>query len=72
MSLMDFFKKSRKEYGDYTQSSHIDVYEAIAHKLSTTPQHVYEIAHGKHRVCYDDSVIWSELLKAGIVHPGVY
>ena len=70
MKITDLFKKKshKPEFGDYSLSSHAAIYEQIAKKLGTTPQHVYELAHGKGIECYDDRVILSELGSAGILH----
>ncbi|MCR4995649.1 MAG: hypothetical protein K6A32_09815 [Bacteroidales bacterium] len=53
--------------GDYSLSDHAKDYERIARELNTSPQYVYDIAHGMGLKTYDDKVIWGKLLQAGIV-----
>lgn len=67
MSILSLFKKQKESFGDYTQSRNATRYERIAERLSTSAQHVYEIAHGKLFHSHDDRVIWYALLDAGIV-----
>lgn len=67
MDFKSIFRKKKKTYADYTTSDHAAVYEKIANNLNTSPQHVYEIAHGKGVKTYDDRVIWSELIMENII-----
>jgi hypothetical protein len=67
MNILGFFKRKKNCYSSYKQSSNASVYEQIADKLKTTTQHVYEIAHGKGLVCFDDFVIRDHLCQTGIV-----
>ena len=67
MNLFCLFKK-KKTYKDYKTSERAAVYEKIASELGQTPQHVYEIAHGKEIKCYDDAVIHDRLIQNGILH----
>ena len=69
MNIFHLFKK-RQKYGDYKTSENADKYEKIASELDSTPQHVYEIAHGKPLRSYDDYVIYDRLCHYGIVHRG--
>jgi len=65
MSLSSFFHKLR--YGSYEDSSKASVYERIAKDFHVTPQHVYEIAHGKKTVDRHDRSIFDELVSIGII-----
>jgi len=68
MGIFKLFSKKKPEvYPHYSQSSHASTYEEIAKKFGTTPQHVYEIAHGKGIGSYDDRVIVNELIEAKII-----
>lgn len=67
LSFFGRFKRQKKVYGNYAMSQHADCYEKIAKYLNTTPQHVYEIAHGKTFRNYDDKVIGYELTSSGII-----
>ena len=67
MSLFGFHKKKKVGYGGYEASTHVEVYERIAADLGTTPQHVYEIAHGKQTVDFDDTVIRERLRAENIL-----
>lgn len=60
-----------KSYGDYRNSMHKDVYEQIAGEYNCSPQHVYEIAHGKRVKGFDDRLVREALVTAGILqqHP---
>ena len=61
------FRKKKRDYGNYHRSSHATTYEQIAYCLGSSPQHVYEIAHGKYLRDFDDKVIEQYLIDAGII-----
>ena len=65
MTLATFLSKLR--YGSYNNSSKASVYEKIANNYRVSPQHVYEIAHGKKLKSQDDQYIFEELLTKGII-----
>lgn len=65
MSLSSFFRKLK--YGSYENSSKASVYEGIAKSYNVSPQHVYEIAHGKKVHSDVDNDIFQELLSIGII-----
>ncbi len=65
MSLISFLCKLR--YGSYQQSSIASIYEKIASDYKVSPQHVYEIAHGKKPQTREDQSIFEELLTMGII-----
>ena len=52
----------------YRKSSKALTYEAISDICGTTPDRVYQIAHGSHIRSYEDSVTLTELKRRGIVH----
>ena len=52
----------------YRKSSHALAYENISDMCGTTPDRVYQIAHGSHIRSYEDSVTLTELKRRGIVH----
>jgi len=65
MSLSSFFDKLR--YGSYRKSSKASVYEKIAEDFKVSPQHVYEIAHGKRIQDKKDRTIFDKLCTMGII-----
>lgn len=65
MSLKAFFHNLR--YGSYQNSRNAAVYERIAKSKNVSPQHVYEIAHGKKTQTREDQSIFEELLAKGII-----
>ncbi len=65
MTLSSFLSKLR--YGSYQDSSRPSVYEEIADTFKVSPQHVYEIAHGKKPQTREDQSIFEELLSMGII-----
>ena len=65
MSLSAFLSKLR--YGSYKDSSKASIYEEIAKTFRVSPQHVYEIAHGKKPQAREDHKIFDELLSIGII-----
>lgn len=65
MSFISFLNKLR--YGSYKKSRNPSVYEKIASYYRLSPQHVYEIAHGKKPQTMDDQYVFEELLSKGII-----
>lgn len=65
MSISSFLNKLK--YGSYKDSSKASVYEKIAKSYNVSPQHVYEIAHGKRVRSVEDNNIFQELLSMGII-----
>lgn len=65
MTLSSFWSKLR--YGSYQDSSRPSVYEEIADTFKISPQHVYEIAHGKRAQDKHDRLIFDELVARGII-----
>jgi len=65
MSISSFLNKLK--YGSYTNSSKASVYEKIAKSYNVSPQHVYEIAHGKRVHSVLDNDIFQELVSMGII-----
>ena len=63
--ITDFFR--RKTFGDYRNSVHRADYEQIAQMHNCSPQHVYEIAHGKRVKEFDDRLVREALVMAGIL-----
>lgn len=63
--IIDLFR--HRSYGDYRISHHRADYEQIAQKHNCSPQHVYEIAHGKRVKGFDDRLVREALVMAGIV-----
>lgn len=58
---------ARIKYGSYKKSKRAKLYEEIAAKYKVTPQHVYEIAHGKHKKTDVDENIFLSLVRRGII-----
>ncbi len=67
-SIKGKLSPNKPSFGDYKQSSHVKEYERIADEVKSSPQHVYEIAHGLDVKTYDDSIIWERLIQKGIVN----
>ncbi len=68
MKIFDtLFKRKAKHRRTYKESPNREKYERIASDLRTNPQHVYEIAHGKSLLSYDDRVIKEQLYQAGLI-----
>ena len=65
MSFMSFFHRLR--YGSYKKSNHVSYYEKLAKDFSLSPQHVYELAHGKKPQTQQDQYICDELMSKGIL-----
>ena len=65
MSLSSYFLK--RKYGSYENSKKASVYVEIANSFGVTPQHVYEIAHGKRLRSSEDSDIYYQLADKGII-----
>ena len=66
--MFDLFKFLRqRRYGSYTKSSRAEKYKEIAALHHTTPQHVYELAHGCEPENTDDDRIVQTLKQEGIV-----
>ena len=65
MSLSSFF--ARLKYGSYIDSQRASEYEKIAEIFRVSPQHIYEIAHGKKVRSVEDSNIFEELMIRGII-----
>lgn len=65
MSISSFFSKMK--YGSYKESKRASVYEEIAKCCKASPQHVYEIAHGKSAKSPDDNNIYQVLKEKGII-----
>ncbi len=65
MSIASFFSKLR--YGSYKNSSRAWVYERFAKEYRLSPQHVYELAHGKKPLTHDDQLVLDDLLTKGII-----
>ena len=59
MSICSFFSKLK--YGSYKNSSRPAFYEEVADQFDVSPQHVYELQHGKTRRSWLDGVISDEL-----------
>lgn len=51
----------------YEQSEHRADYEQLAKQYSTTPEHVYDLAHGQKSDDFQDRVIYEQLALRGIV-----
>ncbi|MDO4202484.1 MAG: hypothetical protein Q4D25_10280 [Bacteroidales bacterium] len=51
----------------YRKSPNAATYEDIGEMCGTTPDRVYQIAHGSHIRNYEDSVTLTELRRRGIV-----
>ena len=54
-------------HNDYTNSRNSKIYEQIAKMCDSTPEHVYELAHGKSSTSHIDDIILDELKREGIV-----
>ena len=65
MSISSFFSKMK--YGSYKESKRASVYEEIAKRCNASPQHVYEIAHGKSAKSPNDNYIYQVLKEKGII-----
>lgn len=65
MSLTSYFLKLK--YGSYKDSKRASVYEEIANAFGVSPQHVFEIAHGKKMQSAEDHDIYYELVNNGII-----
>lgn len=65
MSLSSFL--SKLHYGSYRKSSKALAYEEIADEFRVSPQHVYEIAHGKRIHIMEDRKIFNELVVRGFI-----
>jgi len=59
MSLSSFFSKHK--YGSYKNTTRAALYEDIAVNFGVTPQHVYELNHGKRVRSWVDGAIRDEL-----------
>lgn len=59
MSLFSFIYKLK--YGSYKESTRATLYEEIAASFNVTPQHVYELNHGKRVRSWVDGAIRDEL-----------
>lgn len=55
------------KYGSYEESQKASVYEALADTFKVSPQHIYEIAHGKKPRTPEDFNIFRELVVMGII-----
>lgn len=65
-NLQKLFKRNR--FGKYTQSERAAIYERIAAQHFTTPQDVYELAHGRRPNSLDDTRVLEALKNEGIIH----
>ena len=65
MSLLSLLLKLR--YGSYENSKRASAYEKVADVFRVSPQHVYEIAHGKKVWSREDNDIFQELIAMGII-----
>ena len=65
MSFSSFFLKLK--YGSYEKSNKASEYEKVADIFNVSPQHVYEIAHGKRALSKEDINIFQELITMGII-----
>lgn len=65
MSLSSYFLKLK--YGSYKDSKRASVYEEIASTFGVSPQHVFEIAHGKKIQSAEDNDIYYKLVDNGII-----
>lgn len=65
MTITSFLNKLK--YGSYKKSSKPSVYEKIGDIYKVSPQHVYEIAHGKKVHSVVDNNIFQELLATGVI-----
>lgn len=63
--MNSFFARIR--YGSYKKSKHVELYENLAKEYEVTPQHVYEIAHGKSKHGSVDDKIFLDLVRRGII-----
>ena len=63
--MNSFFARIR--FGSYKKSNHVKLYEDLAEEYKVTPQHVYEIAHGKRKQGSVDEKIFLNLVKRGII-----
>lgn len=55
------------KYGSYTRSKKAHLYEQIAQDKGSSPQNVYEIAHGKPVNSPEEQAIHDILLEIGII-----
>lgn len=60
MSISSFLLKLK--YGSYKNSNRASVYEKLAENYRVSPQHIYEIAHGKKPRSHEDHRIFNELM----------
>lgn len=67
MNLLSLFRWKKPYYGSYKKSSHVELYEQIAREFRTSPQHVYELAHGKYAAHYTDKLIREKLISKGLI-----
>ena len=67
MSLSSYLLKLK--YGSYKNSKRASVYEEIASRSGVSPQHVFEIAHGKKFQSAEDNYIYDELVNKGLLIP---
>ena len=67
--MINIFRLLRgKRFDKYTVSSRAEIYEEIAAEHRTTPQHVYELAHGLTPMGTDDSRILESLKHRKIIY----
>lgn len=66
LNIIQLFR--RKRLGKYTKSSRAEIYEEIASEHRSTPQHVYELAHGMPPMGTDDNRILESLKQRKIIH----
>ena len=62
MRILELFKKN------YKKSSRPEIYEEIAQLVNSTPQHVYNLAHGKRPKEVKDDKIITHLIMKGVIH----
>ncbi|MBR2770723.1 MAG: hypothetical protein IKD78_01690 [Bacteroidales bacterium] len=65
MLFFSFLLKLR--YGSYRNSQRASLYEEMASAYKVSPQHIYEIAHGKKVRSAEDARIHDDLISKGII-----
>lgn len=51
----------------YKTSEHKEIYEQIAEEVGVTPEHVYDLAHGKVVHSHDDNVVLTMLAEHNVI-----
>lgn len=67
MGKINWFNKIITLGHPYKMSLQSYVYEEVAEVCGTTPDRVYQIAHGAKLKTFDDTAIFSELKRRGVI-----